>query len=428
MQLFACGVIFMAVVKEKGKFYIKGKIYLETGVKEYHRVARGCKNKKEAQEFERLFRKQYQDIQISLEKKTVLEVAEEMFVEEEQNGAKESTIRTNRYNLTKIPKGDQNRKINLTNHEHLQKIIRDMESSGFSENYVSAVYYLLKKIFKFAIYKGYIQINPMDRVKMRVNSEKITRELNFWEPDQFDCFISFCKEKNVAKDLLTFYVFSFGMGTRKGETLSLQWKDIDLINRTVSVCKTVTKSGGQQSWKLTSPKSKNSTRNLTMPEFVYDYVSELYDEEKKMHGFASDAFLFGFYRPWPLDKPRRHLQKLIKEYNQDAINPLPMLRIHDFRHSHASYLINNMRDQYSVYDVAKRLGDTVDTVLDTYAHWFKDADRKVVNAIDQQVNTSDASGSSSSYLDELKQLKELLDLGILTDDEFTAKKKLILGI
>ena len=199
MQLFACGVIFMAVVKEKGKFYIKGKIYLETGVKEYHRVARGCKNKKEAQEFERLFRKHYQDIQISLEKKTVLEVAEEMFVEEEQNGAKESTIRTNRYNLTKIPKGDQNRKINLTNHEHLQKIIRDMESSGFSENYVSAVYYLLRKIFKFAIYKGYIQINPMDRVKMRVNSEKITRELNFWEPDQFDCFISFCKEKNVAK-------------------------------------------------------------------------------------------------------------------------------------------------------------------------------------------------------------------------------------
>lgn len=54
-----------------------------------------------------------------------------------------------------------------------------MESSGFSENNVSAVYYLLRKIFKFAIYKGYIQINPMDQVKMRVNSEKITKELSF---------------------------------------------------------------------------------------------------------------------------------------------------------------------------------------------------------------------------------------------------------
>lgn len=146
--------------------------------KKYHRVARGYKNKKEEQEFERLFRKQYQDIQVSLEKKSVLEVDEE-----EQNVAKESTIRTNRYNLTKVHKDDQNRKINLTNHEYLQKIICDMESSGFSENNVSAVYYLLRKIFKFAIYKGYIQINPMDQVKMRVNSEKITKELSFWEPN-----------------------------------------------------------------------------------------------------------------------------------------------------------------------------------------------------------------------------------------------------
>lgn len=142
-----------------------------------------------------------------------------------------------------------------------------------------------------------------------------------------------------------------------------------------------------------------------MSEFVYDYVCELYDEEKKMHGFASDAFLFGFYRPWSLDKPRRHLQKLVKEYNQDANNLLPMPCIYDFCHSFASYLINNMKDQYNIYDVAKRLGDTVDIVLDTYAHWFKDANRKVVNAIDQQTITSGNSGSSSTYFDELKQLK-----------------------
>lgn len=418
----------MSVEKLNGKWYIRGKVKKDDGgYYEYRRIARGCTGKKEAQEYERLFRKKYQDVIVSKEHRTLKEVADCMLVESTSNGVKESTIRTNKYNLSKVPESVLSKKINLITHEHLQKVIRDLEEKGFSENYVSSIYYLLRKTFNFAIFKGYISVNPMDRVKMRVNSEKITRELNFWEPDQFDCFISFCKEKNVAKDLLTFYVFSFGMGTRKGETLALQWKDIDLINRTVSVCKTVTKSGGQQSWKLTSPKSKNSTRNLTMPEFVYDYVSELYDEEKKMHGFASDAFLFGFYRPWPLDKPRRHLQKLIKEYNQDASNPLPMLRIHDFRHSHASYLINNMKDQYNIYDVAKRLGDTVDTVLDTYAHWFKDADRKVVNAIDQQI-TSDASGFSSSYLDELKQLKELLDLGILTDDEFTAKKKQLLGI
>ena len=415
------------VYKKGDSWYIKGQIQSDKIIKYYHKKASGCTGKKEAQEYERLFRKQYQDIQVSIDKKSVIEVAEEMLQEEEQNGVKESTVRTNRYNLSKIPETDQRRKINLTTHEHLQKVVRDMASAGFSENYVSAVYYLLRKIFKYAVFKGYIGQNPMDRVRMRVNTEKIVQEISFWEPEQFGAFMEYAGKRDIPLDLQVFYIFSFWMGTRKGETLALQWKDIDLEHRTAYIKKTVTKSGGQKAWKLTSPKSKNSVRNLTMSETVYQYITMLYDAQKVMYGFGADTFLFGFFRPWPLDKPRRHLQKLVAEYNQQAATPLPMLRIHDLRHSHASYLINNMRDQYSVYDVAKRLGDTVDTVLGTYAHWFKNADRKMIDTMDHKDSVKQAS-IPSSYMDELKQLKELLDIGVLTAEEFAAKKKQILGI
>lgn len=34
----------------------------------------------------------------------------------------------------------------------------------------------------------------------------------------------------------------------------------------------------------------------------------------------------------------------------------------------------------------------------------------------------------SSALDELKKLKELLDIGIISQDEFDAKKKQLLGL
>lgn len=419
----------MSVEKLNGKWYIRGKIKKDNGgYYEYRRIARGCTGKKEAQEYERLFRKKYQDVIVSKEHRSLKEVADCMLAESTNNGVKESTIRTNKYNLSKVPESVLDKKINLITHEHLQKVIRNLEEKGFSENYVSSIYYLLRKTFNFAIFKGYISVNPMDRVKMRINFEKVKKDINFWEPGQFDAFVDYASGNGMDPDMIAYLCFSFDMGTRKGETLAIQWGDVDLIHGTVSIKKTVAKSGGHQKWKVTSPKSKNSTRVLTMPKRTAEQIGNLYDRQKEMVGFGSDAFLFGFYRPWPMDKPRRHFQKAISEYNATHDDQLPMLRIHDLRHSHASYLINNMRDQYSVYDVAKRLGDTVDTVLDTYAHWFKDADRKVVNAIDQQVNTSDASGSSSSYLDELKQLKELLDLGILTDDEFTAKKKLILGI
>lgn len=37
------------------------------------------------------------------------------------------------------------------------------------------------------------------------------------------------------------FSFLYIMGTRKGEALSLQWKDIDLKNKTLKIYKTVTK-------------------------------------------------------------------------------------------------------------------------------------------------------------------------------------------
>lgn len=415
----------MSVEKLNGKWYIRGKVKKDDGgYYEYRQIARGCTGKKEAQEYERLFRKKYQDVIVSKEHRSLKEVADCMLAESTNNGVKESTIRTNKYNLSKVPESVLSKKINLITHEHLQKVIRNLESDGFSENYISAIYYLLRKTFNFAIFKGYISVNPMDRVKMRVNSEKVKKEINFWEPDQFDAFIDYAAGNGMDPDMIAYLCFSFDMGTRKGETLALQWGDIDIQRGTVSIKKTVAKSGGQQKWKVTSPKSKNSTRVLTMPKRTAEQIGNLYDRQKEMVGFGSDAFLFGFYRPWPMDKPRRHFQKAISEYNATHDDQLPMLRMHDLRHSHASYLINNMRDQYSVYDVAKRLGDTVDTVLNTYAHWFKDADRKLVESIDKQTGINEHQTGFS----QLIELKKLLDMDVITSADYDAKKRQILGI
>lgn len=62
--------------------------------------------------------------------------------------------------------------------------------------------------------------------------------------------------------------------------------------------------------------------------------------------------------------------------------------------------------------------------------------RQVTNYVNERVAVAKSSGSniehsvkqSSSIVDELKQLKELLDLGIVTEEEFNAKKKQLLGL
>ncbi|MCO6524350.1 MAG: PH domain-containing protein [Candidatus Schmidhempelia sp.] len=57
--------------------------------------------------------------------------------------------------------------------------------------------------------------------------------------------------------------------------------------------------------------------------------------------------------------------------------------------------------------------------------------RKAIKKFKNQSNqssTQEASNSSMNEIEELKQLKELLDTGILTEEEFAAKKKQILNL
>lgn len=414
----------MAVEKKNGKWYSRGKLKKEDGsYYEYRRLAKQCNRKSEAEAYELKFREQFQQENIIhiRKSKTFKSVANEMI--ENSSDIKYSTVKTDMDILKKVNISIGDKLINVITAKALQHLIHNLEEQ-YSERYVKNIYYTINKVFKYAVFKDYIKVNPLEKVKRKVDKDSIKKEMLFWEPSDFELFID-----NIDNtEMKAFFIFSFWMGTRRSETLALQWKDIDWKTRSVHIYKTVTQRAKDAFWAITTPKRKNSIRVIMMPKIVVDALQELYDLQKVMYAFSEDVYLFGYYRPMGLDRPRRYLKNTIKMINENNDHSLPDIRIHDLRHSHASYLINNMSDQFTVYDIAKRIGDTVDTVLNTYAHWFKDADRKVVNAIDQQITTSDNSGSSSSYLDELKQLKELLDLGILTDDEFSAKKKQLLGI
>ncbi len=416
----------MAVFKKNNKWYIKGKIKKDDGsYYQYTKLAQGCQLQKEAKEYERLFRMQYQDIQVSIRNKTFEEIAIEM--NNDDINVQEATRHTNLEVLRRIFPKIGNKKINLITKDYLQRFIRELESK-YSEAYVSAIYYAINKVFKYALLKDYIQINPLSKVRLRVDRDTVKAEKHFWEPADFERFIKEVQDIEYK----AFYTFSFWMGTRRGETLALQWKDVDFNNKSVSIHKTVTKRIKNKDWALTTPKTKNSIRNITMPDVVVDILHTLYDKQKVMYGFNNEVFLFGYYRPMPEDYPRRYMEKLINEVNQDTKAKIDRITIHEFRHSHASYLINNMSDQFTVYDIAKRLGDTVETVLSTYAHQFKNADKKLSDFINKDVNkeqtTAQQAETKPNKYDELIELKKLLDMDVITEAEFETKKKQVLGI
>ncbi len=159
-------------------------------------------------------------------------------------------------------------------------------------------------------------------------------------------------------------------GLRRDELRSLTWKDIDFKNQYLSVNKNIvaTKDDENKTYMVTTPKTKSSIRNITIPKILYEV-------SKKHYGFNDNWYLFDDTNPITNGKLRCRKNKNCK------LSEVIQIRIHDFRHSCTSLLINSGA---TINVVAKYLGHTkIDETLNTYSHLFKNQLNEIINIIDK---------------------------------------------
>lgn len=252
----------------------------------------------------------------------------------------------------------------------MELMIRKTNSNS-AANYLNR----LNKMFRFAVQKGYLEVNPCAQLEVVKNPNEKRNEMKYWTLDQFNLFIPFVK--NPMYNLL--FKNQFYNGTRIGEALALTWEDIDFENKTITINKTWAKDLHQ----VTTPKTNNSYRTITIPSFLCDNFKAY----KELLDVPDKSFIFGIDMPISTSTIRSRMRKAIMEANQSNEEQIPTIRIHDLRHSCASYMIGNMvRDgssNFSLYDVAKRLGDNLNTVLSVYAHWLPQADKGIAKFMDK---------------------------------------------
>lgn len=81
---------------------------------------------------------------------------------------------------------------------------------------------------------------------------------------------------------------------RKGELRGLQWKDIALEIKTLSVRKQITdRCGTVKKFKFVVPKTQNSIRTLKMPEILVNSLKKVKLEAKQLNGFNENYFVAG---------------------------------------------------------------------------------------------------------------------------------------
>lgn len=211
--------------------------------------------------------------------------------------------------------------------------------------------------------------NIMKKVDRPRNLEA-KKEMLFWSPDEFSKFISKVEQKQ--------YNFLFRMlyitGCRRGEALALTWSDIDLTAGTVKINKNVAYKIGKDSkpYQITTPKNAGSNRTVSIPKFFCEQLKEY--KEWQIANFKNTAFVFCGEDPLPPSSIERIMSKAALAAGVKRI------RVHDLRHSCASFLIHK---GISIVAVSRRLGHTsIEQTLNTYSHMMPDDQTMILKTLD----------------------------------------------
>lgn len=241
----------------------------------------------------------------------------------------------------------------------------------------NSAYRRLNAFLNFGVKIGYLQENELRKLG-NFRDPYFTHEheaLHYYSKEQFAEFISVAekyRERSINDSgYYVFFNIAFYTGMRKGEINALKWSDIEgnLIHVRRSIAQK-TKGGDQE----TPPKNKSSYRTLQMPKKLVSILEQHRLFQERISGFTDDFRVCGGIAPLRDSSIEHRNTFFAKEAG------LPHIRIHDFRHSHASLLAN---ERINIQEIARRLGHSnVQQTWNTYSHLYPREEERAIGVLD----------------------------------------------
>lgn len=238
--------------------------------------------------------------------------------------------------------------------------------SKAAASHIKKIHTTLSAVFNFAIKNEYTNINPASIVgNVDLKEEK---HINYWTLEEFKVFIDNVDETLYYALFMTLYY----SGMRKGELLALTWADLDFEHNSINVNKT------EYNRKVTTTKTESSKRKILMPRFVMLQL-------EKIKLSSNPKLTYVVFGEFTTSISTTTLDRKYEKYLKSS--GVKKIRIHDFRHSHASYLINKGT---IISVIAARLGHSdVATTLNTYSHLYPTTEKEAVLDMENDFHTAE---------------------------------------
>ena len=250
---------------------------------------------------------------------------------------------------------------NINYYEKWKKYVNEQENmKDVSKNDILKV---LKALMHYGIKIYNFDFNQtlllMEKFK---NPQEKKSERDVYEYNEFIQFLS-------AEDELRFrclWETLYYCGLRIGEARGLTWADIDFDNKLLSINKQVLSIDNYSSnFYVSNPKTDSSIRTIPIANELLSDLKKYYDELSKYKNFNVEFYVFGNdhgYRPLAYKQAQRRKGEIAAKAGVKEI------RLHDFRHSCASLLVNSGAP---ITVVSKFMGHSNTTeTLKTYSHLF----------------------------------------------------------
>ena len=221
------------------------------------------------------------------------------------------------------------------------------------------------QIMRFGIAMELLNSNPMAKTLLPRKIE-VEKPINFYSKEELHVFLD-CTEKYDNQKIHTFFRLLAFTGMRKSEALSLQWRDIDFVNKNLQIGKTIAIDEFGKVI-LQVPKTISSFRKIQIDDKTLFELKKWHNIQQQqylqigMNVSSSEQFIFTndrneLYYPQAVND---WLYYLLKKYQLKRITP------HGFRHTHCSLLFESGA---SIKEVQARLGHKdIKTTMNIYAH------------------------------------------------------------
>ena len=215
---------------------------------------------------------------------------------------------------------------------HIQRMYNDLKENGrmprgakqndkpLSNTFVRRVHAVLQAALKQAVKERLIPYNPCENCRI---PHKDKKEMTILPPEKIGRYLQEAEKYGV----LPMFYLELSSGLRRGELLALQWEDLNVKERILTVNNQVTRMEGELD--VTEPKTKNSVRKVALSQQAVDLLVQEHEQHPDNPILFPSPRTGGYWSP---DAVSRINRKLLKNAGIEE-----HVRFHDLRHPYVKH-------------------------------------------------------------------------------------------